>query len=160
MTYAEFQAAAVAELDVVHADLIVFAVPNAVLFQTIRADPGAYLAFMQRLMADQGVSETVKLGAAAAMMDLPPDALAGFVDDLLRLAETDPALMDIVLRVVFNTYRGSSFGDASLIAPDALTDHAGRPAVHAVLGRLWAHPALPADERMPGMPLAELFAGR
>ncbi len=158
MTYAEFQAAAQAELDVHHDDLIVFEVPKASLFQAIRANPAGYLPLMRMLMRDGSVSHTVKLGAAAAMMDLPPDALAGFVGELLLIAETDPAMMDIIMRVTFNTYRGSSFGDASLIARDALFDHAGRAAVDRVLRAMWDHPALPADEREPGKPLADMFA--
>ncbi len=109
-------------------------------------------------MADLGVVATVKLGAAAAMMDLPPDALAGFVDDLLRIVETDRTMMDVVLRLTFNTYRGSSFEDPSLIAGDALFDHVGRTTVRRVLRRVWDHPALPADEHAPGMPLVNLFA--
>ncbi len=46
MTYAEFQSAAVAGLDVVHDDLIVFDVPNAALFQAMRANPTGYLPLM------------------------------------------------------------------------------------------------------------------
>ncbi|EXJ11272.1 hypothetical protein [Nitrincola nitratireducens] len=129
-------------------------------FQEIRQNPSGWSFLVRQLVADPTVAIGVKDGASAALLDLPPDQLAEFLEFLLTLAYSDPNYIKIAEGVAFNSYRGALHILPGMLPDGSIFDHSHRPAVRRVLQRLWEHPAYPQTSREGDDDLTDLFRGR
>lgn len=129
-------------------------------FQEIRQNPSGWSFLVRQLVADPTVAIGVKDGASAALLDLPPDQLAEFLEFLLTLAYSDRNYIKIAEGVAFNNYRGALHILPGMLPDGSIFDHSHRPAVRRVLQRLWEHPAYPQTSREGDHDLADLFRGR
>ena len=159
MEYEEFRERADQYLISYHPD-VDFPPPSTNLFQEMRQAPAAWSLLVRQLVADPAVFIGVKHGASAALMDLPPDQLAEFLEFLLTLAYSDQEHMDIAIRVAFNSFRGAIDVTPDMLPKGDIFDHSHRPAVRRVLQRMWEHPEFPQETREGDNNLTDLFRDR
>ncbi|EXJ11274.1 hypothetical protein [Nitrincola nitratireducens] len=159
MEYEEFKVLAEQHFDTIYSD-IWFSPPSTDFFQEIRQNPSGWSFLVRQLVADPSVALGVKAGASAAMLDLPPDQLAEFLEFLLTLAYSDQNIMRIASSVAFNSLRGAQGILPGMLPDGSIFDHSHRPAVRRVLQRMWEHPAFPQTIREGDNDLTDLFRGR
>lgn len=156
--YAAFRAAAMAEMSVPADDLIVFDLPDAPMFQDIRGNARLFLPFMTRYLTDASVPFADRLGAGAAMLDLPQDALVGLIGSINKAVARDPDLARLMETMLTNSYRGTLVGTGDEISDKALIDRAGDPAVRDLLIAIRDNPAVPERYRDAGSPIGVALA--
>ena len=159
MEYTEFKKRAKQHLISYHPD-VDFPPPSTEFFQEMRQDPSGWSLLVRQIVADPDVPIGVKHGASAALLDLPPDQLAEFLEFLLTLAYSDPEHMDIAIRVAFNSFRGAIDVTPDMLPKGSIFDHSHRPAVRRVLQRMWEHPEFPQETREGNNNLTDMFRGR
>ncbi|GEM_PF-3634475 len=159
MEYEEFKALAEQHFSTRFPD-VTFNSANTEFFQEIRQNPAGWSFLVRQLVADPSVGIGIKAGASAAMLDLPPDQLAEFLEFLLALTYSDPNLMSIADSIAFNSFRGALGIRPGMLPDGSIFDHSHRPAVRRVLQHMWEHPAFPQTTREGDNPLTDLFRGR
>ncbi|TQM90374.1 hypothetical protein [Roseinatronobacter monicus] len=161
MEYTEFKELAEQHLAPDYPD-VSFSPPSTDFFQEMRQDPSGWSLLVRQLVVDPLVDMGTKAGASAALLDLPPDQLAEFLEFLLTRAYEDAEYMRIAINIAFNSYRGAIDVTPDMLPKGSIFDHSHRPAVRRVLQRMWEHPAYPerGDDYYGMDPLEELFLQR
>ena len=156
--YAAFRTAAMAEMPVPADDLIVFDLPNAPLFQDIRANGGIFVPYMTRYLTDATVPFADRLGAGAAMLDLPKDRLIALIGAINKAVAREPELARLMEAMLTNSYRGTLVGSGNEISDRALIRDADDPAVRDLLVAIRDNPAVPAPYRDARSPIGVALA--
>ena len=88
-----------------------------------------FVPYMTRYLTDATVPFADRLGAGAAMLDLPQHALVGLIGLINKAVARDPDLARLMETILTNSYRGTLVGTGDEISGKALIDGAGDPAV-------------------------------
>lgn len=156
--YDGFRKAMMEDLPLLHDDLIVFDLPKKPFFQEISQNAVAYQPLMTRYLTDITVPFSYRLGAGAAMLELPDDRLIEVLQVLNRQATEQPDLARLLKTMLTNSYRSGLLADAKPFTDDALINRARQPNVRALLAEIVQNPAIPENMKGPDTAIGQALA--